>query len=353
MIYAQAHSIREIDEARWDSVTADSLHMTHRWLRATETSWRFYQPYYLLLENEDGPCAAVLANTSTAFQKQFGWLGWLYNRFNLIIRPPFSSSCSVVVRPGVALDTVMPELNAAFNHLSRQEKRLLVTVGNVSAVDVMSWQKAGFQATPIAGVNTINLPATYEDYLAPLHKSKRQELRRIRKRAAQFDIRLEIGTLGNDSEEVLALLYEVYARHGVSQEDMPFASQFLDALAKEMPGELLLIRGYAGDKLVGVSVNGLNGSRVIGLMMGLYYEIARPSLLYFVLIDELIRWSIQQGFQQLSIGRTNEREKQKHGFHVEERWVCHRAHVQPLNWATKIASQLAQRTLRFTKSSQE
>lgn len=144
--------------------------MTHRWLRATEACGRFYQPCYLLLENDDGPCAAVLLNTSVAYQKKYGWLGWLYQHFSLVIRSPFSSLCSVVVRPGVSLETVMPQLNAAFNQLSSHEKRLLITVGNVRTADLPSWQKAGFQATPKSGVSIIDLPATYEEYLASLHK---------------------------------------------------------------------------------------------------------------------------------------------------------------------------------------
>jgi predicted N-acyltransferase len=345
MIYTQVRSIREIDEARWDAVTGDYLHMTHRWLRATETCQRFYKPCYLLLENEDGPCTAVLVNTSVAYQPKFGWLGGLYQHINLVIRSPFSSLCSVVVRPGVPLDTVMPELNAAFNQLSRQEKRLLITVGNVSAAEVPSWQKAGFQATPKSSVSVIDLPATYEDYLASLPKKQRYELRRIRKRAAEFDIRLETGPLGSDSEEIYALLSEVFAKHGVSQNEMPFTSQFLTVLLDEMPEEVSLIRGYAKDKLVGVSFNLLDGPRLLVPMMGLYYEIARPSLLYFVLMDEVIRWGIQQEFQQIYIGRTNEREKRKHGFHQEDRWVCHRAHVRPLNSAIKLVSHLAQHGL--------
>lgn len=167
-------------------------------------------------------------------------------------------------------------------------------------------------------------------------------MRRIRKRAAEFDIRLEFGPLGSDSEEIYALLCEVFARHGVSQDEMPYTSQFISVLANEMPEEISLIRGYAGDKLVGVSINLLAGSRLFMSMMGLYYEIARPSLLYFVLIDEAIQWGIQQGFQQMYIGKTNEREKRKHGFHQEGRWVCHRAHLRPLNRSIKVVSHLAQ-----------
>jgi hypothetical protein len=79
------------------------------------------------------------------------------------------------------------------------------------------------------------------------------------------------------------------------------------------------------------------------LMIGLHYEIARPSFLYFLLQDEAIQWSIQHGLRRLYVGRTNEREKQKHGFYLEERWLCYRARVRPLNRVLAAALPLIQR----------
>jgi predicted N-acyltransferase len=238
----------------------------------------------------------------------------------------------------------MPDLNAALTQLCRQERRLLITVGNVDANAVSSWQRAGFLASPKPRVNVLDLPATYEDYLKSLRRKERQELRRIRRRAAEFDIRLEVEALGNDVEEIYTLLCEVYARHGVPRDAMPFTPQFLSALAVEMPGEIVLICGYAGDERVGVFLNLLDGSRLLALLAGLRYKIARPSYLYFVLLDETIRWGIRQGFQQVYVGVSNEREKRKHGFHSEERWLCYRANLRPLQRLLPVAYQMLQRS---------
>jgi predicted N-acyltransferase len=342
MICTEARSIREIDEQRWDTVTSAILPMTHRWLRVVEASWRFYEPRYLLLEDDRGPCATVIANTSVSL-KDLGLLGWLYHRLSLVIRPPFSSMCSIVVRPDTSLERVMAELEPALNQLRQKEKRLLITVGNVSASDLPAWQQTGFLADSQTGVSVIDLPPTYDQYLESLHRKDRQELRRIRKRAAEFDVRFEIGPLGNDTAEIYSLLCEVYAKHGTSLESMPFTPQLFTNLEHEMPEEVLVIRGYAGGKLAGVSINLLGDSMFLGQMIGLHYEIARPSFLYFLLQDEAIRWSIQHGLQRLYVGRTNEREKQKHGFYLEERWLCYRASAWSLNLALAAAMPLIQR----------
>lgn len=341
----EACSILEIDEVGWDLVTNGVLQMSHRWLRVVESCWRYYKPRYLLLENDDGPYAAILANTAVAVEKEFGLIGWLYQRSSLVVRSPFSSLCSVMVRSDIALDAVMPEINTIFNQLCRQEKRLMIAVGNVDNANVSNWKNAGYMVAPKSGVSIIELPETYNDYLKSLRSKDRKEIRRVRKKAAEYNIRLETGKLGDDPEEIYALLCEVYANHGVLKDDMPFSSQFLVSLAQEMPEDVLLIRSYVGDRLVGVSLNLLDGSRLLVLMMGLYYEIARPSLLYFVLMDELIRLGIELGFRQVYIGRTNEKEKRKHGFQLDDRWICYRSNIQPLNRLLRVASQLLIRGL--------
>lgn len=341
----ETSAIREIDEKRWDLVTSDVLPMSHRWLRVTEDHWRFYKPRYLLLENEQGPCAAIMANTSVGYEKNLGWMGWIYQRLSLVVRSPFSSLCSVVVRPGVSLEEVIPDVEAALKQLQRKEKRLLTTVGNVTGSDLVSWRRAGFLADPQTGASVLDVPATYEAYLEALPRKDRQELRRIRKRAAEFNVRLECGPLGKDTESVYTLLCEVYEKHGILRDDIPFTLEFFNGLQREMPEEVLIIRGYVGDKLAGVSFNLLDRSRLLGLMIGLHYELARPCYLYFLLHDEAIRWSIEHGLQRVYVGRTNEREKQKHGFSLEERWLCYRAALQPLNRALESALPLVQRAM--------
>jgi predicted N-acyltransferase len=245
--------------------------------------------------------------------------------------------CSVVVRPGLSLESVMPELEPALDQLRRKEKRPLISIGNVAASDLPCWQQAGFQAYPQRSVSSLDLPATYAGYLDSLQRKDRQRLRRLHKRAAELDVRIETGALADDTQQIFPLLCEVYAKYGIPQKAMPFTPRLLSGMEKEMPGSILVIRGYVGNELAGVALSLLGDSVLLGLMIGLHYETARPSYLYFLLQDEVIRWGIQHGLRRVYAGRSNEREKQEQGFHLEDRWLCYRAGVRPVNRALSMA----------------
>lgn len=319
--------------------------MSYGWLRAMETYWRFYRPRYLFLEDEQGPCAAAVAD-SYASLKNSGGAGWLRQRLSLAVRPPFSSMCGVMVRPGLALEAVMPHLGPGLSRFCRRQGRLLLTVSNVEAAHLPAWQQAGFVAVPQPAISLIDLPASYDEYLESLPRKDRQELRRIGKRIPEFDIRFEIGPSAEDGEQFYPLFCEVFASHGVSPQAMPFTPQFFPALAKEIPGGVLFLRSYVGNQLAGAIVCLVSDSTLWLPMIGMHYEIARPAYLYFLLQDEAIRWGIQHGIRRIYGGKTNEHEKKGHGYRQEERWLCYRASVGPLNRVSALAFPVAQRLLQ-------
>jgi predicted N-acyltransferase len=342
MICRDARSIRDIDEERWDSITGEVLSMTHRWFRVMESSWRFHEPRYLLLEDAQGPCAAVVTDLYVSF-KNLGGSGWLRQRLSLAVRPPFSSMCGVMVRPNVSLEALMPQIMSALGQACRQEKRFLITVSNVNLLDLPSWQQAGFSAISQPSLNLLELPSGYDLYLKSLRSKDQSELRRIRKRVTEFDIHFEMGPLANDGGQIYSLLCEVFAHHGTRPKAMPFSPQFFVSLEREMPGDVLFLRGFIGKTLAGVSLCLLNGPTLWWPMAGLRYELARPSYLYFLLMDEMIQWSIEHHITKIVGGKTAEREKKRHGFHQEERWLCYRGEGYSLNKVLALASPLIQR----------
>ena len=341
----EARSIQEIDEQRWDAVTGDVLSMTHRWLRVIESCWRPYEPRYLFLEDDQGPCVAAVADTSASVAG-LGLAGWLYQRLSLAVRPTFSSMCGVMVRPGLSIGSVLPELEPLLTGLCRRERRLLITVSNVDASNLSGWQQAGFLAARQPGTSVMDLPATYDQYFGALQRKNRQELRRARRRGADLDARFEFGPLAGDGEQIYSLVCEVFASHGTARKAMPFAPQFLAALERELPGEVLFLRGYLGETLAGVCLCLLNGTTFWAPMMGLHYETARSGYLYFLMQDEMVRWSIEHGMRKIFVGKTNERVKQRHGFHQEECWFCYRAGPGALNRMLALASPLIERLIR-------
>lgn len=335
-------TISDIDAAKWDSVTGDVLSMTHRWLHVMETQWNAYQPQYYLLEDAQGPCVAIVADVFASV-KELGITGWLRQRLSLAVRPPLSSFCGVMVRPNSCLEVVMPALEPVLTQLCKQQKRLLITVSNVGTSDLAGWRQAGFLAAPQAKVSSLAMPETYEQYLASLRAKDRNELRRARRRGEKFGLRFAAGPLADDGEQIFALFCEVFAKYGTPQEAVPFTSQFLAGMQKKLADDMFFVRGYAGDQLAGVSLCFRNGPSLWVPTIGLNYEIARPSYLYFLLIDETIRWAIGNGIEHFSFGKTNERVKQRHGFQLEERWLCYRARLGVLNRAFSWVLPLVQR----------
>jgi hypothetical protein len=127
---------------------------------------------------------------------------------------------------------------------------------------------------------------------------------------------------------------------------MPFTAQLLGEMDKELPGDVVFIRGYVGEVLAGASLCVFDDSTMWVPMIGLRYEIARPSYLYFLQQDEMIRLSIKRGVRRILGGKANIREKQRHGFHQEGRWFCYRANSRLINKALALISTLAQRLFR-------
>jgi predicted N-acyltransferase len=347
MTCIEARTIYEIDEKHWDSVTGSAFSMTYRWLCLLETCWQPYEPRYLLLEDNRGAYAVVVSNTVEIFKNR-GAMSWLYRHLNLVFNTPCTSRCAVMVRPDISLESAMPELVPAMERLCRKEKRLLMTVSNVNTSDLPAWKRAGFLETAQSSVNVLDLPATYEHYLASLRPKNRAELRRIRKRAKEFDIHFEVGSLTKDGEQIYPLIKEVFMNHAVSRESMPFTLQFLSKMACEIPEQqILIIKGFVGSKLSGVYLCLLNASTLWWLMAGLKHEIARPNYIYFLLMDEMIHWGIEHNVQQIYGGLTNNREKQRHGFRLEERWFCYRTSVRPLDQILALALPLARQLTQY------
>lgn len=345
MICTQFSSIHDIDEARWGTVTAGNLPLSYPYVCLIESCWPSFKPCYFLLEDDSGPCAVVVINTIEAFRNR-GIVRWLYQRFNLAVRSPCVTDCAVVTRPGIALEAVLPELVSAMQKLCWDKKRLFMIISNVNSSNLPAWQRAGFLATAQKSVNILDLPETYELYLKMLRPKDRAELRRIHKRADEVNARFEIGTFREDSAKIYDLFSEVYARHGILKETLPFDERFFIELEREMPDKVFVIKGFIQDELVGAFLCHQEGPTLWWQIAGLNYQLARPNYLYFLLMDEMIRWSIEHGIQRIYGGFSNDQEKRGHGFHTEQSWFCYRASIPFLNRILALLLPVAQRLVK-------
>jgi predicted N-acyltransferase len=332
-----ADSIRDLDESGWDALAADQIVMSHRWQRVMEASLADYRPRYVLARDPRGPLLGLVANTVEPFGRR-GWREAVLKRLSIVVAAPYSSQhCGVMVRPGTAVSDVLPTVEWLLARLCWHEQRLLVGVANVPDHAVDHWRARGFAARAQSATMELDLPGTYLEYLARLSARDRGELRRIRRRAADHGAMVAHGPLRGTDGHLFEMLAEVCERHTHTHTPAARAPRFTAALfpslAREMGGDAVVFFGTVNGQPAGYFTCFVQGRTLVATLAGLRYDRARPSALYFLLIDEMIQWSVRHGIQRIQAGLSNEPQKRRHGFTPRRRWFCFRAYPGVLNRA--------------------
>lgn len=344
--YREAHTIEELDPQQWDAMSGDVVSKTHGWQRVMEVGWEKKEPCYIWIEDEQGPVAAVITQLNEDFGNQ-GALAWFHSNLNAVISPPFSGiGTGVLLRPGISFTELQPHFDRILREFCRRHKRPLITTANITEKTLPLWENLDFHSSPRPNLMVMEVPETYEAYLAGLKAKDRCELRRMRRHAEKSNavLTFESGPLAGEGEDIYPLFCEVFAKHGTPRENMPFTPKFFHLLEKELPGQVFLIKGYINGVLEGVSLCLRHNNSLWWPMAGLHYEVARPHYLYFLLIDEMVKWSIENGITFIDGGLTNERQKARHGFRRQSRWYCYRANFGAINqlvaWTLPLARKL-------------
>jgi predicted N-acyltransferase len=318
-------SICDLDEERWDALAGEEVTMTHRWHRVMEASRVAYRPRYLLAEDNRGPLVGIVADTNQSFAGP-RWRDLLLRRLTLIVSAPYSSRHrGIIVRP----DASMACVDGLLRNLSRRERRPLLGVANIDVAELPAWSRRRFHARPQPPSMVLDLDVpSYEHYLQRLAGRDRHELRRARRRASEADVTVRQESLDGCAIELYPLLAEVSSRH----QSAVFSPELFPTLARELAGQVLVLSAAVRGQTAGFFLCLRQGHSLLAILAGLRYALAYPSSLYFVLLDELVRWSLEQGIQRIHAGLSNEVQKQRHGFRAHARWLCVRAHPDPLNW---------------------
>jgi hypothetical protein len=277
----------------------------------------------LLAEDSTGPVAAIAAERSPSLGGS-GWSELVLRRLSLIVSAPYSSrSSGIAVRPGTSPECV----DRLLHHLAWHERRPLLGVANVGSADVSSWQKRRFQPRRQPPRMVLDIDShSYEQYLESLSARGRQEVRRARRRAAEADVVVQQMPLDGSAAELYPLLAEVAHRH----RSVVFSPELFPALARELGGQALVLSATVRGETAGFFLCLRQGASVLAILAGLRYSLAHPTSTYFVLLDELVRWSLEHGIKRIYAGLSNEVQKQRHGFCPHARWLCVRAYPLPL-----------------------
>lgn len=317
-------SIHDLDAERWDALAGTEVTMTHRWHRVMEASRVAYQPRYLLAEDRAGPLTAIVAEKSPSLGGS-GWRDLLLRRLTLIVSAPYSSRhWGIAMRPGVSPDDV----DGLLQRLAWHERRPLLGVANVDSMDLAGWKQRHYQPRrqPPRMVLELESPS-YELYQQSLPARARHELRRTRRRAAAADVLVRQIPLDGCAADLYPLLAEVAHRHG----SVVFSPELFSAVARELADRAVVLAASANGQSAGFFLCLKQGSSLIAMIAGLRYALAYPTSAYFLLLDELVRWSLEHGIKRIYAGLSNETQKQRHGFSPHARWLCVRAYPRPLN----------------------
>jgi predicted N-acyltransferase len=294
-----------------------------------------YQPRYVLAEDSRGPLLALVANTSESFGRG-GWREAALRRLSVVLSAPFSSQhCGLMVRDGTPPADVLPALESLLAQLCWREQRLVVGVSNVATAKVEHWRAHGFTARPQPVRMLLELPSpSYACYLEGLSSRDRKELRRARRRAAELDVSFSHAPLRADQPHLFPMFAEVCARErGRGGTDTPFTPALFANLERELPDEVMVFSGSVGGYPAGYFLCLVQGGTLLATLAGLRYALAQPSSMYFLLLDEMIQWSLAHGIHSIHAGLTNETQKRRHGFRPQARWFCFKAYPGALNRA--------------------
>jgi predicted N-acyltransferase len=250
----------------------------------------------------------------------------------LIVSAPYSSCHSgILARPGVSPDRVLRLLE----RMALLERRPLLGVANVDAANVQGYAARGFHPRPQPPRSVLDLETPgYDEYLQRLPARARHELRRARRRATAANVTVRQAPIDGCAVDLYPLLAEVQRRHG----PVAFSPELFPAIARELADRVIVLSATVGAQTAGFFLCLRQGTSLLAIFAGLRYALAYPTSAYFILLDELVRWSLAHGIQRIYAGLSNERQKQRHGFSSRARWLCVRAYPQPLNQLLAIAT---------------
>jgi len=205
----------------------------------------------------------------------------------------------------------------------------------VTSGEVDQWRNSGFavRRQPVRMQLDLRTPASYERYLEGLSSADRTELRRARRRGGECEATFAHAPLRAADKHLFPMFAEVCNRNAGRATDTPFTPGLFSVLERELPGEVMVFSGSVAGQPAGYLVGLLQGHSLLLPLAGLRYELARPSSMYFLLLDEMIQWSLRHGIQSIHGGLTNETQKKRHGFTPRARWFCFRAYPGALNRA--------------------
>jgi predicted N-acyltransferase len=363
-------SIKQIDPVLWDAINASQgLYWTHRFVHCMESSsvedaeyW-----YFIVSLGEEPVATAVLSSFVVSLDLLLPvWV----QRFCSVIRRIYPSFlrlrmlfCGMPISIGKHTLTVSDKLSAEYvlDELNRAMLRIASDDGirylcfkeftgkDLPTVDSLK-NHGYFRACSIPRVELNLRWESFEEYLNSMRHGYR---RMVRQSLAQIGInpatesilkddnndssapRLVVRRFTREMAAVTHKLYlEVMRKAEVKLEILN--RRFFENLSAEMSDDLISICLEDNDGIQGTALLGRNGDCLNFLFAGFSYENRDRYRTYFNLLNGIIAYGIEHGFEKIDMGQTTYRAKQRLGGKAE-----------PVYFYLRALSPTVQQILRF------
>lgn len=346
-----ARSCDELPLCAWNMLCGTRQPFTHvRWLRLLEKIITNYQPRYMQIWQGDRLVAGIVYHAQHHFHLSAhlssSWAVWGATQLLKFITPlscllPLYAYPGIVIDPNTKLEQILPVLAGVLTRVQKEEQSHLLSINPVSVgsqPNIVNW--AGFNAVPIVADAVLDIDwATYDAYQMWLPAKKRAEIRRVRNRAADAGVTVEVRPFAaSDEERIEELIKEVMTHHSSSY---MFAPNLLEKTAAILtPDDYRHMVAIHEGEIIGTLTLFISEGVALVRLAGLAYERTKKTYAYHLLMSETVRLAIEMNARQLKLGGTVFTLKKQLGAHLEDRVALlkmrtplpNRAMSQVLNW---------------------
>jgi predicted N-acyltransferase len=305
-------SIEEVDRAAWNDVVrrgGGTAFHTHEWLRVYERTppAPLYGVHHLLV-HRGGELVAVAPVLHSARDPHFASYQQ-YGYEDPLLEVPMLLCHSFYayynrVPSLVPAAEVVPVVVAELERIARACDVGVFGFPGVADDDPLATEleQHGFLSGFSEATSALTLPeaATIEDYWGRLRGSRRRDLRRLARRAAERGVEISWDHSPERVDEFAGLLQAICDHKGSPTSYPP---EHLHALFAELGPSLRLLSLRLDDRMLGAFVLLQFEDALNAWIAGLDYERSRDFGTYYLLFQEVVTHAIEQGISRVEAGR--------------------------------------------------
>ena len=200
-------------------------------------------------------------------------------------------------------------LHACLKIYARQNRASLVVLKDFSAryrPTLENFSRNGYARVPSMPMTRLSLKhASFDDYLSTLGYITRKSLRRkFRKteRAAKIDMEV-ITDITPYVDEIYPLYLQVHERSPMKFEHL--SKDYFRSLSLQMPDRVRFFIWRIEGKIIAFSCCLVHDGKIYDECLGLDYNVAFNLHLYFYTLRDVLRWGMEQGFDEYVSGPLN------------------------------------------------